>query len=121
MYYIMALSNLKSKPKKNMFVNERNEVIAKLNQIVGIKDVGHFDLDNIDEIKQKKITNLDTDVKKYFVCSSWTYFKDYDMDKPFLSLLKNIYKSMGYKVIQMATTKKENGILKRYIRISIEK
>jgi hypothetical protein len=117
----MALSNSKSKPRKQIFVDERNDVLKKINEIVGIKDVGYFDLDDIDETKQKKIMRMDTRVKKYFVCSSWTYFKDCDMDKPFLSLLKNIYKSMGYKVVQMATTKKENGILKRHIRISIEK
>ncbi len=63
--------------KKQQFVEERKEIINRLNNILGLNDKNNtfylYDVENSNEIKQK-ITELSEDVKKYFKCGNWNYF-----------------------------------------------
>ncbi len=64
--------------KKQQFVEERKEIINRLNNILGLNDKNNtfylYDVENSNEIKQK-ITELSEDVKKYFKCGTWHYYK----------------------------------------------
>ena len=54
-----------------------------------------------DENKQKSIIELENDIKKYFVCSRWTYFsnKKREFKRNYLSLIKAIMKDLDVKMI----------------------
>src|SRR5947207_7994234 len=88
--------------KKNKFENERNEIIKKLNNILGITETNYvFCLSDIDDdiIKQNQIISLVEDVKRYFKYSGWPYFSKELKDRKYLSLTKSIYKDMQYDMI----------------------
>ena len=95
----MNAKHTSGRPLKITYVDDRNGVLQKLNKIVGIKDVGNF---NLNDIKRDEILKLEVDVKKYFAHLSWMSFRNPTSKKHHISLMKNIYKNMGYKVIQMA-------------------
>lgn len=67
----------KKPTKKELYQKERHEVLTKLNQIVGINEANNiiylYDIDNSLD-KQKQISDLSDDVKKYFKCGTWAYF-----------------------------------------------
>lgn len=108
--------------KKNTYENERKNIILKLNAILNItKEQKYFKLDNIDLEKQKKILALESKVQKYFLYAKWPYFKGTRSNAPFLSLLKSIYKSEGYKVQTMSALKRKDDKTIREVTIFIEK
>lgn len=88
-------------PKQvDKYDNERQNVLNKIFDILGINQTNNkfllHDLDN-DLEKQNKILELKPDIKKYFVCSSWTCFKREDgIKRKVLSIIKNLVKDMGY-------------------------
>lgn len=96
----------KNKEKKNdrgkqqLFKKERLVVVEKLNKILKIQgNKGFFCFDDLDENNKKEIVELEEDVRKFFVYASWGYFNDSTKgDKAVLSLIKSIYKSVGYNV-----------------------
>lgn len=83
--------------------NERNELLQKLYNILEITpDNNIFSLKELDENigKQNKIIELENDIKKYFICSKWTYFshKNRECKRNYLSLIKAMLKSMNVKL-----------------------
>lgn len=100
-------------PKKiDKFENERNEVFNKLLNIIGIDtNKKTFYLHEIDEnkSKQEEIMSLVADVKKYFICSTWTCFAKHDVKRFFLSLIKYLMKDMKYTMISTRVSVKEDG------------
>ncbi len=63
--------------KKQQYVEERKEIINRLNNILGLNDKNNtfylYDVENSKEIKEK-IKELSEDVKKYFKCGTWYYY-----------------------------------------------
>jgi hypothetical protein len=86
------------------FTNERKEILQKIFNILEISDnnktLSLKKLDE-DENKQKSIIELENDIKKYFVCSRWTYFsnKKREFKRNYLSLIKAIMKDLDVKMI----------------------
>ena len=81
------------------FKEERQNILTKLLDILEINDKNKIfslhDLDiNID--KQNAILNLEKDIKKYFVCSKWSYFnqKTKGFKRNYLSLIKSVLKKV---------------------------
>ena len=86
--------------------NERKKVIDKLLNILEIDDNNDkFSLHELDsnENKQNKILELESDIKKYFICSNWTCFKMKNkINRRWLSFIKYLLKDMH---IEMYTIK----------------
>lgn len=91
---------IKRRNKQEMYDNERKKLLAELLDILKISENNKIfyvdDLDN-SKILQKKILDLEMNVKKYFTCSSWPFFAKKNISKPYLSLLKSILKDMSVK------------------------
>lgn len=97
--------------KMLLYEEDRKNVVKKLNNILGITDTNNsfvlYELENnID--KQNKINELELDVKKYFVYSSWSYFNAKNKKRTYMSLLRSIYKTMGYDIAYKSTKIKIN-------------
>lgn len=87
--------------KKIKYEKERNEIFDKINKILEVENeqfLGSIIYNN--ENKQNQIYNLEQDIKLYFRCSNWSYFRsDRTSSKPYISLVKNIYRDMGHDLI----------------------
>ena len=99
-------------PKKiDKYQNERQNVINRVFEILGINErnnmFGLHELDNNKE-KQDQILALEPDIKKYFLCGTWTYFKyDDNIKRRPLSLIKSLMKDMNYNIT--STRKTQNA------------
>ena len=99
-------------PKKiNKYTIERNDILHKLFNILEISDTNKtFSLKKLDEdeTKQKLIIDLESDIKKYFLYSRWTYFsnKNREFKRSYLSLIKAIMKDLNIKMITSTLIKK---------------
>ena len=86
--------------KKQQFVKEREQIINQLNNILGISQEKNtfylYDIVNSEETKNK-IHSLEEDIKKYFKCGTWYYFKTTNNDDAQeIGLIRNIYKDEGW-------------------------
>jgi hypothetical protein len=92
---------------------ERNNILQKLLNILEISDTNKtFSLKKLDdnESKKKLIIDLEPDIKKYFLCSRWTYFsnKNREFKRSYLSLIKAIMKDLNIKMTSSILIKKTN-------------
>jgi hypothetical protein len=103
------------RPNKDIYLNERLQVVDKLNKILGLDDINDnfilFELEN-NEDKQKQIYGLENDIKNYFKYAKWSYFNGRKSNKGYLSILKSIYKSMNYSIFSKSyKIKKEDKLI----------
>ncbi len=91
--------------KKEFYKKERQDILDKINNIIGItKDNNVFylyDIEN-DMDKKKEIFDLSPDIKKYFKSGDWAVFKTETSKDNHTLLCKNIYKDMGFKIFKKA-------------------
>lgn len=85
------------------YINERKEIVQKILDILEINEINNkFSLNKIDNdpIKKQQILDLEPEIKKYFICSRWTYFsnKNREFKRTYLSLIKAIFKNMNVKL-----------------------
>jgi hypothetical protein len=81
--------------KKSVKIAERQKVIDKLNNILGIVEKNKcFKLSSIDDEKKAQIDGLVKDIKKCFAYSKWTYFCK-DVESPHLGLIRSLYRAVG--------------------------
>ncbi len=94
---------VKKKTKKDIYKNERDEVLQKLNKILGITDKNNkFYMEDINEEIEHKIMKLKKHVWEYFYGKASAVFNSkYAVKKEFLSLLKIVYKEMGYELTRV--------------------
>lgn len=88
------------------YTNERNELLQKIYNILDINDYNKmFSLKKLDEDThiQQFILDLEHDIKKYFLCSRWTFFsnKKRKCKRNYLSLIKAIFKDMNVNMISL--------------------
>ncbi len=93
------------------YTNERNELLQKIINILGIsKENNMISLKKMDENieLQNKILELIPDIKKYFLCSRWSYFSNQhtDFKRSYLSLIKSVLKSMDINIKSKIITRK---------------
>jgi hypothetical protein len=90
-------------PKQvNKYDKERKEVLNKMFQILGINESNNkFLLHELDADidKQNQILELEPDIKKYFICGSWSCFRTPDIKRKPLSIIKCLLKEMDYVVL----------------------
>jgi hypothetical protein len=91
-------------PKKvSQYDNERKEILNKLFNILNINEQNDmFSLHKIDnDVKiQQEILDLESDIRKYFVCYEWSCIKKKDIIKRrWLSFIKYILKDMNYIIL----------------------
>jgi hypothetical protein len=107
-------------PKKvDNYTEERKEILQKMLDILGITATNKmFSLKELDknEQKQKAILELESEVKKYFICSSWNYFanKNRDFKRSYLSLIKSVMKNLNIKIISSKLVKKIDANTNEY-------
>lgn len=95
------------RPKNELFYEEREQVINKINHILGINNDNNilylYDLQK-DNDKKEKILALSDDVKKYFKAGDWAFFKKEESKDNYVLLFKSVYKDMGWQLFSSNTT-----------------
>lgn len=99
---IIASNKKHRSTKKDLYKKEQEEILNKINTILGIdKDnniIYLYDIEN-DLTKKKLIFDLLDDIKKVFKIGSWGFFKKEICQENHFLLCKTIYKEMGYQII----------------------
>jgi hypothetical protein len=107
-------NHMVGRPNKDIYINERLEVVSKLNNILGLNDNNDnfilYELEN-NEDKQKQIYDLESDIKNSFKYAKWSYFNGKKSQKGYLSILKSIYKSMNYNIFSKSYKLKQEDKL----------
>jgi hypothetical protein len=102
-------------PKSIKYEKERKEILNKIINILGMSDSDMkfylWDLDNNLE-KQTQIMDLKDDISKYFTSKTSSVFRkaDDETKRSYLSLLKVVFKEMGYEIIVSGKSIKRDGI-----------
>jgi len=90
------------KTKTELYTNERQIILDKLFEILNINEENNTfflgDLDN-NETKQNQILELESDIRKYFVCGNWACFTNHTIKRKVLSIIKNLINAMNYNII----------------------
>ena len=96
-------------PKKvEGYESERQEILERILKILGIDEGNNLiclrEFDE-DDVKQKEIEGLVSEIKKYYVCGKWSYFlnKKRESERRVLSLIRSIFKERG---VQMESVRK---------------
>jgi len=88
------------KYKNDKFYNEQLMILKNLEKILNFDNDNRafilYYLDNNIE-QQKQILALIPEIRKYFPCGTWTAINR-NVKKKYLSLLRSIYKTMGYSI-----------------------
>jgi len=117
--------NIKRKlTKHNIFEKDRNELLCKMNKILGFSDDGGDILVmNITPEMEASILKLAPDIKYYFKCGTWSYFREpkVKLAQPSVSIIKALYRDMGYDVSQPTSYKVINGVKTKMARIIVKK
>ena len=90
-------------PKQvDKYTKERQDVLNKMFSILGINENNNtfllHELDTNTE-KQNKILELEPEIKKYFICGSWSCFRTPDIKRKPLSIIKCLLRDMDYVVM----------------------
>ncbi len=85
------------------YEKERYELVKKMLDILEVNESNNMlSLQKLDENqeKQNKILELVEEIKKYFICSKWSYFsnKKLDFKRNYLSLIKSVMKDIDVKM-----------------------
>ena len=90
------------KTKTELYTDERQIILNKIFEILNINDSNNTfflkDLDN-DEKKQNQILELESDIRKFFVCGNWACFTNHNIKRKALSIIKNLINDMNYNII----------------------
>jgi hypothetical protein len=110
--------------KARMFKEERENIIRKINDILKLKNEENafIWLNDISQEQIKEVNVLLQYIKKYYTYGGWSFLKkqltDIDM---FIGIIKNVYKSTGYRVTINTHTFMKHGINEKRKKIAIEK
>jgi len=111
------VKNLGGRPLKALkYQKEKDEILIKLNNILGITETNDtFYLHTVDDDENKinQIMALFDDCKLYFNASGWAVTCKPVHQRRYLSLTRSIYKDMGYKLDSIMRTFKEGDKMVR--------
>ncbi len=108
------INKRKRTTKKEKYRNERNEIIRKFNEILGISEERNYmysyDIENVENIKEE-INKLSTDIQKYFKCGSWNYFvmKNKNLNPLEISLIRAVYRDENITMVSKDVKIERNG------------
>jgi len=105
----------RNKPSKEQrYTKERQELIEKLNMIIGIDEnkinILLCEIEN-ETIKEKIRENI-PEIQKYFKCGTWNYFKNSE-NRNEIGLLKSVYNNYGYIITSKKRMININNIKKQ--------
>lgn len=111
------IKNAGGRPLKvDKFQNEQNQIFKKMNNILGLTDDNNtfylYTIDD-DQNKQDQIMALLDDCKKYFNSAKWVIFNKTVNERRYLSLIRSVYRAMGYKLESIMRTFKEDNKTER--------
>lgn len=87
--------------KEIQYAKEQKDILEKILDILEINENNKtfllYDIDN-DKEKQEKILALKEDIKKYFVYNNSSIFKKCPTERPYMSIIRTVFKSqnIGY-------------------------
>ena len=112
--------------KSERFLQERKEIINKLNSIIGINEKDNnvclFDLENNYILKEYLLNNIEK-IREYYKTGTWGYFSK-DLSKGMgneISLLRAIYNNSNYKITSSRKIATKNGVKKLYTQLYFNK
>lgn len=104
-----------SKSKKEIFTEEREAIIKKFDELLNLTEKNRFVcVNDISDDIAKQICDFAPQIKKFFTTTSWGYFNRQIDGKPYISLLKSVYKDCGYTVELNYAPKNSKTILNIY-------
>ncbi len=98
--------------KKELFVAERDNIIKKMDELLGLTEKNRLICANdISDDTKKKIIELIPDIKKFYTYSNWKCFRDSinDYIENCVYLIRAIYKDDGYSIETISMLKNRNG------------
>ena len=105
--------------KKTRYAIERQNIINKLNTLIGINETKNsiflYELEQNTTLKEE-VENLVPDIKKYFKYGHWGYFSaDESRGKNnHVSLIRAVYTDSNYEVLSKLKTTTFDDIKKQY-------
>jgi hypothetical protein len=105
--------NLGGRPSKMVkYKKEREEILNKLLQMLGINETNNifylYDVERDDKLKQ--ILDLKNSIEKYFTSKQAVVFQhNKKAIKPHTSLIRLVFKEMGYKYVTTRKGIERNG------------
>lgn len=112
--------------KKQQFVKEREELVGKLNNIIGIDEkknyVYLYDLENNKEVNEFVKNNIQN-IKTYFKTGNWGYFSnDISRGKDnTIGLIRTLYTDCDYEINSKLKVNTFNEIKKQYTQLIFNK
>ena len=112
--------------KSDKYTNEREETINRALEILQLDEDKSFILYEFDKDieKQNRIIELAIDIKRYFASSYWNGINDKNTVRPYLTIIRNLFKNQGFLFINKSFIYNtgENGKVKttRYYIIKKE-
>jgi hypothetical protein len=112
--------------KSEKYTNERENIINRALEILQLDEDKSFILYEFDKDieKQNRIIELATDIKRYFASSYWNGINDKNTVRPYLTIIRNLFKNQGFLFINKSFIYNtgENGKVKttRYYIIKKE-
>jgi hypothetical protein len=108
-----------TKNKKKLFTNQRNVILSRIYEIVGISQTNKsFYSNSIEDYEDKceQIYQLEEDIQKYFHVSSWPAFKKNSKltDKKALSIIKSVLKDMNIDIVSSCVRVKDENLNTKY-------
>jgi hypothetical protein len=112
--------------KKTKYASERQNLIEKLNKLMGLNDTNNsvflYELERNEELKNE-VEKMLPDIKKYFKYGNWGYFSN-DPSKcheNHIALIRAIYNDCDYDVISKLKTHTFDNIKKQYTLMLVYK
>ena len=112
--------------KSDKYTNEREDTINRALEILQLDEDKSFILYEFDKDieKQNRIIELAIDIKRYFASSYWNGINDKNTVRPYLTIIRNLFKNQGFLFINKSFIYNtgENGKVKttRYYIIKNE-
>ena len=112
--------------KSEKYTNEREDIINRALEILQLDEDKSFILYEFDKDieKQNRIIELAIDIKRYFASSYWNGINDKNTVRPYLTIIRNLFKNQGFLFINKSFIYNtgENGKVKttRYYIIKKE-
>jgi hypothetical protein len=112
--------------KSEKYTNEREDIINRALEILQLDEDKSFILYEFDKDieKQNRIIELVIDIKRYFASSYWNGINDKNTVRPYLTIIRNLFKNQGFLFINKSFIYNtgENGKVKttRYYIIKKE-
>ncbi len=108
----------KRRTKKELFKNERDEIIKNLNELLNLNNknsIFYYELENNEKAKEYVRNNIEN-IRKYFKTGTWGYFSN-DPLKGMgneVGLIRTLYTDCNYDITSKSKTGNFEGTKKQY-------